>query len=103
MKWYFVYILASKMRGVLYVGMTSELEGRTYQHKHGEFEGFTKKYRVHRLVYYEEFEDVWAAIDRERALKKWRRAWKISLIEKHNPEWKELYSEDGTILPLPIE
>ena len=101
MRWYFVYILASKKRGVLYIGMTSDLEGRMYQHKNNELDGFTKNYRVHRLVYYEEYEDVWAAIDRERSTKKWRRDWKIKLIEKHNPEWLDLCTEDGDILPLP--
>ena len=101
MKSYFVYILASKPHGVLYVGATNNLEFRMDQHKGGAIEGFTKRYRVRRLVYYEITNDVYAAIRREKAIKKWRRAWKIQLIEKHNPEWEELSGGDGMILPLP--
>ncbi|MBI2607953.1 MAG: GIY-YIG nuclease family protein [Candidatus Doudnabacteria bacterium] len=90
---YFVYILASRPRGVLYIGFSDELVGRTYTHRNELIEGFTKKYHVHRLVYFEIFEDRDAALKREKQLKKWNRAWKIGLIEKHNPTWKDLYDE----------
>ncbi|MFH1759085.1 MAG: GIY-YIG nuclease family protein [Patescibacteria group bacterium] len=93
MKIYYVYILASKRRGTLYVGVTDYLMRRVYQHKHGLVEGFTKKYKVNRLVYYEQTNDVMSAINREKQLKRWRRQWKIELIEKDNPEWKDLYEE----------
>jgi putative endonuclease len=98
---FFVYILASKRNGTLYTGMTNSLERRVHEHKHGLNEGFTKRYGVHRLVYYEYTSDVHAAIQREKRIKKWRRSWKLELIEKHNPEWTDLCSQDGTILPLP--
>jgi putative endonuclease len=100
---YHMYILASKRNGTLYVGVTSELENRVCQHKHNLADGFTQRYSIHRLVYYEGYADIYAAIQREKRIKKWNRAWKIRLIEKHNPTWKDLYSEDGTILPLPKE
>lgn len=101
-KIYFVYILASKPRGVLYIGFTGNLAARVYQHKEGAVEGFTKRYFVKRLVYYEIFGDPLSGIQREKQLKKWNRDWKIRLIEKHNPEWIDLYN-DGDILPLPVE
>lgn len=101
-KTYFVYILATKLRGVLYIGFTGDLAARVYQHKHAVNEGFTKRYHVKRLVYYELFSDPMSGIWREKQLKKWNRTWKIHLIEKHNPDWQELcIGED--ILPLPIE
>jgi putative endonuclease len=103
MEYFFVYILANKKNGTLYIGFTYDLEVRVYQHKHEEYESFTKRYHIHRLVYYEIFEDADAAIDREKQLKKWNRGWKLRLIEKHNPGWKELYASDGSILPLPNE
>ena len=90
---YYVYILASKRNGTLYVGFTGDLVKRVWQHRHDEVEGFTKKYQVHQLVYYEITTDVTAAIQREKQLKKWRRDWKVQLIEKMNPEWKDLYEE----------
>jgi len=90
---YFVYILASKRNGTLYVGVTSNLAGRTYEHKQDLRDGFTKKYGVHRLVWFEEFGDVYAAILREKRIKKWRRAWKIELIEKMNPDWTDLFEQ----------
>jgi len=90
---YFVYILASKKNGTLYVGSTSGLAGRVWQHKNKVVEGFTKKYGVHILVHYEIAETQEAAALRERQLKKWNRAWKIRLIEEMNPEWKDLYEE----------
>ena len=93
MKTYYVYIMASKKNGTLYLGMTSDLIKRVWQHKHDEIDGFTKKYGVHKLVWYEETTDVRDAIRREKQIKKWRRQWKINLIEKENPEWKDLYEE----------
>jgi putative endonuclease len=101
-KTYFTYILASKPTGVLYIGFTGDLGIRMYQHINEEFEGFTKRYFVHQLVYYELFEDPLEGIKREKQLKKWKRDWKIRLIEKHNPEWLDLF-KDGEIRPLPIE
>ena len=89
----FVYILASKPRGVLYVGVTSDLLGRTYQHKQGLAEGFSKRYRVKLLVYYEAHQEISEAILREKQIKKWYRDWKIELIESMNPEWRDLYAE----------
>jgi putative endonuclease len=81
-----VYILASKFNGTLYIGVTNELVRRVHQHKSKLIEGFTKKYNVERLVYYEETDDVNAAIKREKQLKEWQRAWKIQLIENDNPK-----------------
>ena len=93
MKRYYIYILASKKNGTLYIGITSDLVKRIYEHKNNFIEGFTKKYNIHRLVYYEEFVDVIQAIIREKRLKKWNRQWKIELIEKVNSDWGDLYSE----------
>ncbi|MGQ9701419.1 MAG: GIY-YIG nuclease family protein [bacterium] len=92
-KQYYVYILSNKKNGTLYTGVTNDLVRRVYEHKHNLIEGFTKKYHVHRLVYFENTENVEAAIHREKCIKKWKRAWKIELIEKSNPEWKDLYYE----------
>jgi putative endonuclease len=86
---YYVYILCSRS-GVLYVGVTSDLEQRIYQHKAGTFDGFTKKYRVNRLVFFEMFQNVWEAIEREKQLKSWRREKKVWLIERENPQWRDL-------------
>jgi putative endonuclease len=88
---YFVYILASKRNGTLYIGVTNDLTRRTYEHKQGAGSGFTKKYEVQRLVYAEEYADIGQAIQRESNLKHWPRRWKIELIEKLNPEWADLY------------
>jgi putative endonuclease len=88
---YFVYLMASKRSGTLFIGVTNDLARRTYEHKAKHHIGFTSRYGVDRLVWYEQFEDIRDAIDREKALKKWRRAWKITLIEDMNPEWKDLY------------
>ena len=88
---YYVYILASKRNGTLYIGVTSNLIKRIYEHKNNLIEGFTKKYNIHNLVYYEITEDVNSAITREKQLKIWKRNWKIELIEKNNPGWKDLY------------
>jgi putative endonuclease len=93
MKQYYVYILASKKNGTLYIGVTNDIIRRTYEHRNGLIEGFTKKYNVKLLVYYEIHQDINEAIKREKALKKWLRKWKIELIEKSNPNWKDLYDE----------
>ena len=98
---YWVYILASKPNGTLYIGMTNHLVRRTWQHREGLVEGFTKKYSVHRLVYCESFERPMDAIRREKRLKKWNRAWKIRLIESVNPGWKDLYEADADGCPSP--
>ena len=86
-----VYILASRRNGTLYVGVTSDLVRRVWEHKHNLIEGFTKQHSVHRLVYFEEHDDIHDAIVREKRLKKWNRAWKIRLIEEANPGWRDLY------------
>jgi len=88
-----VYILASKQNGTLYIGVTSELAKRAWTHKNNVIEGFTKRYSVHRLVYYEMHPEMTSAIVREKQLKKWNRAWKLELIESNNPEWNDLWSE----------
>ena len=88
-----VYLLASQRNGTLYVGVTSDLVQRIWQHKNDLAEGFTKRYGVHMLVWYEECGTIEAAISREKAIKEWKRAWKIRLIENHNPEWKDIYNE----------
>jgi putative endonuclease len=88
-----VYILASHRNGTLYVGVTSDLVQRVWQHKNGLVEGFTQKYGVHTLVWFERHETMLSAIAREKAIKEWRRAWKLSLIEVLNPQWRDLYDE----------
>ena len=88
---YFVYILASRKHGTLYTGVTSDLPGRVYEHKAGLSGGFTAKHRVHHLVYFEMFGMIDDAIKREKQLKRWRREWKINLIERHNPGWIDLF------------
>jgi putative endonuclease len=90
-----VYILASHRNGTLYVGVTSDLSRRVWEHKTGVIEGFTKRYQVHRLVYAEFHATMEEAILREKRIKGWRRAWKITLIEKTNPIWRDLYREIG--------
>ena len=90
-KQYWVYILASKRDGTLYTGFTSTLVKRIGDHKDDVIAGFTKRYGVHRLVWFQEFADVHLAIAREKQIKGWNRAWKIGLIEKSNPEWRDLY------------
>ena len=89
-KQYFVYILANKSYGTLYTGVTSNLIQRVYQHKEGLTDGFTKKYDLHKLVYYEVHMDINEAILREKRIKRWRRQWKINLIEQSNPDWINL-------------
>jgi putative endonuclease len=83
--------LASQRNGTLYVGVTSDLVTRVWQHKQNKVEGFTEKYDIHLLVHYELHDDMRAAIAREKAIKKWNRAWKLKLIEKNNPNWQDLY------------
>jgi len=90
---YFVYILASKRNGTLYIGVTNNLLKRVDEHKNNLVPGFTNKYGVHNLVYYERYSDIYDAIAREKRMKKWKRAWKIELIEKSNPEWRDLYND----------
>jgi putative endonuclease len=86
-----VYVLASKRNGTLYVGVASNLRKRVWEHKNELVEGFTKRYGVHHLVYYEIYDDMMSAIPREKQIKKWNRAWKLDLIEKQNPDWKDLW------------
>ena len=93
MKNYFVYIMASQKHGTLYIGVTNDLKKRVYEHKNDLTDGFTRKYQVHRLVYFESTNDVSAAITREKQMKRWKRQWKIELIEKDNPEWRDLYKD----------
>jgi putative endonuclease len=88
-----VYILASEPYGTLYVGVTSRLAERIEAHRNGTVDGFTKRYGVHTLVYFEVHADMYEAIQREKRLKKWNRAWKIRLIEEMNPEWKDLCAQ----------
>ena len=90
-KTFYVYILASQKRGTMYVGVTSNLLKRIYEHKNSLVDGFTKKYNVHHLVYYEVVSNAESAISREKQIKKWNRLWKMRLIEEHNPEWTDLY------------
>ena len=92
-KTYWIYIMASGPRGVLYVGMTSDLAGRAWEHREQVTDGFTKRYHVDRLVYFEAHHDAAIAAQRERAMKRWRRDWKIALIEKDNPTWRDLFAD----------
>jgi len=88
-----VYILASGRNGTLYIGVTSDLQKRTWEHKNDLIEGFTKRYSVHRLVYYELHEEMVSAIRREKQIKKWHRDWKLKLIEGENPDWNDLWEK----------
>ena len=90
---YYVYILASKRNGTLYTGVTGDLANRVWQHKNDVIEGFTRKYGVHMLVWFEEYADVHVAIEREKQIKGWNRAWKIRLIEKSNSGWNDLFDK----------
>ena len=90
---YYLYILTSKRNGALYIGVTNSLIRRIYEHKHDLVDGFTKKYSIHNLVYYETYDSINTAISREKQVKKWNRKWKIGLIEKDNPDWRDLYEE----------
>src|SRR5262245_23014585 len=89
----FVYIIASRRNGTLYVGSTTNLMQRIWEHKNNIVPGFTSKYKVHQLVYYEMHQDIMEAARRERRIKNWRRKWKLSIIEKLNPTWRDLYEE----------
>jgi putative endonuclease len=89
----YVYILANRKNGTLYVGVTSSIVARVHQHKSHAADGFTKRYSVDRLVYFEAFAEIGAAILREKHIKKWNRAWKVRLIEERNPDWIDLYPE----------
>ena len=91
MKSGYVYILASKRNGTLYVGVTSNLIKRIYQHKNRSIVGFTSKYGVYKLVYFEKADDITVALQREKNIKRYPRKWKLNLIEKTNPEWKDLH------------
>ena len=86
-----VYILASRSHGVLYVGVTADLQKRVWEHRTGVITGFTQRYGVHRLVWFEQHQQMDSAIQREKRLKRWRRAWKVGLVEAGNPEWRDLY------------
>ena len=90
---FYVYIIANRIGGTLYIGVTNDLVRRVFEHKSNTAESFTKKHDVNRLVYFECFDDIEQAIQREKRLKKWTRAWKISLIEKDNPNWIDLYPQ----------
>ena len=89
---YFVYLLASGPRGVLYVGVTNNLARRVEEHRQGKVPGFTRNYQVKKLVWFEEHGDIHAAIAREKRLKRWRRGWKIALVEEKNPGWVDLFT-----------
>lgn len=88
-----MYILASRKNGTLYIGVTKDLIKRVFEHKEKVIKGFTSKYGVDKLVYYEHFTDINAAISREKNIKKWKRNWKLRIIIENNPEWKDLYNE----------
>ena len=92
-KYYYVYILASQRNGTLYIGVTGDLAQRIFEHKNHLTPGFTSAYNVNRLVYFERFTDIHDAISHEKRLKYWRRNWKKDLIEKYNPEWRDLYED----------
>jgi len=92
-KQYYVYIMASKRNGTLYIGITSNLADRVDKHKKGMYDGFTKKYKIEKLVYYESYDNAYGAIAGEKQLKDWKRDWKIKLIEKDNPTWRDLFNE----------
>ena len=99
----YVYILASKKHGTLYTGVTNNLLRRVHEHKHGLIPGFTKKYDVNKLVYYEQIEGMSAAIQREKQIKKWNRKWKIELIESVNPQWKDLFYDFDDVESIEVE
>jgi putative endonuclease len=102
MRAYFVYIMASKKNGVLYTGVTNNLIRRVYEHRNGLLEGFTEKYFVKKLVYWEEYEYIERAIACEKCIKRWKRDWKIRLIKKMNPSWNDLFYSIGGRDSLPV-
>ena len=87
----YIYIMTNKRNGTIYIGVTSDLPNRVWQHKNDSIKGFTKKYSLHTLVYFEQHDDIKSAIEREKQLKKWKRKWKLELIEKQNSNWNDLY------------
>ena len=89
----YVYIMANKRNGTIYIGVTSNLPTRVWQHKNNIMESFTKKYSTHNLVYFEQHQNMRSAIDREKQIKKWKRKWKLELIQEENPNWKDLYED----------
>lgn len=93
MRYYYVYILANKRNGTLYIGVTNDLIRRVYEHRQELIPGFTKTYHIHNLVYYEQGTQISDVVMREKQLKTWNRKWKLALIEKVNPEWKDLWNE----------
>lgn len=93
MRIFYIYIMASQRNGTIYIGVTNNLIKRAYQHRNGLIEGFTKEYKVNRLVYFEEYSDIREALPREKQLKRWKRSWKLELIEKNNPTWRDLYDD----------
>src|SRR5438309_7279889 len=98
-KFYWVYVMASRRNGTLYIGVTNDIVRRTWEHREGLLPGFTRNYNVKMLVWYEPFENISAAIHREDRLKKWKRRWKLELIEQRNPQWRDLYdiiAQDGS-------
>jgi putative endonuclease len=92
---YYIYIMASQRKGTLYVGVTNNLLRRIHEHRNDLVGGFTQEHKVHRLVYWEYTDDIMSAITREKQIKKWNRQWKINLIERGNPTWRDLYEELG--------
>ena len=90
---YYIYMLTNKPNGVVYIGVTNDIIRRTYEHKNHLVKGFTQTYKLDKLVWFEQTEDVISAISREKQLKNWKRQWKIDLIEQQNPDWKDMYSE----------
>ena len=97
-KYYYVYILTNKQNGALYIGVTNNLSRRVYEHKTCAIPGFSAKYKTDKLVYFERFEDINEAIKHEKRMKHWLRNWKKDLIEKYNPEWRDLYNELNMLL-----
>jgi putative endonuclease len=93
MKTFYVYILANRRKGAIYIGVTNHLQRRVLEHRAGTAESFTRKYSIKDLVYYEYTENINDAIAREKQLKNWHRQWKFNLIEQNNPDWKDLYTE----------
>ena len=93
MKQYFVYILTNKNNAVLYIGVTNNIERRIQEHKDKKIKGFTKRYNVSKLVYFEETEDIQTALEREKQLKRWHRQWKINLINEYNFDWRDLSND----------
>jgi len=96
---YFVYILANSRNGTIYIGVTNDIERRIYEHKHKIVKGFSSKYNLNKLVYCEYFNNINDAITREKNIKKWKRQWKIELIEKENPTWRDLFLDWNIKMP----